>query len=97
MYAPTHARQIGWELTRHAGSGKYDDEWVESTITILKKAKEYDFMIFMDPHQDVVYITGPPIKPEPSINYFLLVVSSFWWLRGTNVDPVCRGPESADL
>jgi len=43
-----------WEAIEHSGPGKYDDEWVEHTIAILRLAKEYGFYIFMDPHQDVV-------------------------------------------
>jgi len=42
-----------WEAIEAKGPGRYDEEWVDSTIQILRKAKEYDFMVFMDPHQDV--------------------------------------------
>lgn len=42
-----------WEAIEAAGPGKYDEEWIDSTIALLRKAKEYDFMIIMDPHQDV--------------------------------------------
>ncbi|KAG0634791.1 glycoside hydrolase superfamily [Tuber brumale] len=42
-----------WEAIEARGPGIYDDEWIESTIAMLRKAKEYDFMIFMDSHQDV--------------------------------------------
>ncbi|KAL7276277.1 hypothetical protein RUND412_000743 [Rhizina undulata] len=42
-----------WEAIEARGPGIYDEEWISSTIALLRKAKEYDFMVFMDPHQDV--------------------------------------------
>lgn len=42
-----------WEAIEHAGPNKYDDAFIQHTITILRIAKQYGFYIFMDPHQDV--------------------------------------------
>ncbi|KAK0880602.1 hypothetical protein LTR87_005566 [Friedmanniomyces endolithicus] len=42
-----------WEALEHEGPGKYDDDFVDHTIALLRIAKEYDFYVFMDPHQDV--------------------------------------------
>ena len=43
-----------WEALEHEGPGKYDEEFIEHTISLLRMAKEYGFYVFMDPHQDVV-------------------------------------------
>ncbi|KAJ5118739.1 glycosyl hydrolase [Penicillium atrosanguineum] len=42
-----------WEAIEHAGPGMYDQEWIAFTIEILRIAKQYEFYVFMDPHQDV--------------------------------------------
>jgi len=42
-----------WEALEHAGPGRYNEEWVQHTIEVLRLAKDYGFYIFMDPHQDV--------------------------------------------
>lgn len=42
-----------WEALEHAGPGEYDEEFIQHTIKLLRIAKDYDFHVFMDPHQDV--------------------------------------------
>ncbi|OKL56861.1 hypothetical protein UA08_08007 [Talaromyces atroroseus] len=42
-----------WEAIEHSGPGKYDDEWISHTIEVLRIAKQHNFYVFMDPHQDV--------------------------------------------
>ncbi|KAK3111061.1 hypothetical protein LTR53_014052 [Teratosphaeriaceae sp. CCFEE 6253] len=42
-----------WEALEHAGPGKYDDDFIDHTIALLRIAKQYGFYVFMDPHQDV--------------------------------------------
>lgn len=41
-----------WEAIEHARPGKYDEEWIQHTIEVLRAAREYGFYIFLDPHQD---------------------------------------------
>ncbi len=44
---------ITWEAIEHGGPGIYDQEYLDYLEAIVKKADEYGFTIFIDPHQDV--------------------------------------------
>lgn len=48
-----------WEAIEHAGPDLYDEDWIAFTIDVLRIAKQYEFYVFMDPHQDVV----SPMRP----------------------------------
>lgn len=42
-----------WEAIEHAGPGEYDEAYLDYFYEIVKRAQEYGFFLFIDPHQDV--------------------------------------------
>ncbi len=44
---------VTWEAIEHAGPGIYDEGFLDYILAVVKKAAEYGFNLFIDPHQDV--------------------------------------------
>ncbi|KAG8965423.1 hypothetical protein FRC05_003260 [Tulasnella sp. 425] len=44
---------VCWEALEHTGPKQYDEEFIDYTIAVLRKCKEYGFKVYIDPHQDV--------------------------------------------
>ncbi|KAF9016038.1 glycoside hydrolase family 5 protein [Hymenopellis radicata] len=44
---------ITWEALEHEGPGIFDDEFMDYTIRVLRRCKDFGFKVYMDPHQDI--------------------------------------------
>ena len=44
---------VTWEAIEHSGPGIYDEAYLDYVYQVVKKAGDYGFIIFIDPHQDV--------------------------------------------
>ncbi|HMF33579.1 MAG TPA: cellulase family glycosylhydrolase [Candidatus Lokiarchaeia archaeon] len=44
---------VTWEAVEHAGPGEYDSAYLDYLEEVLKIAREHEFYVFIDPHQDV--------------------------------------------
>ncbi|MTI94641.1 MAG: glycosyl hydrolase family 35 [Firmicutes bacterium] len=44
---------VTWEAIEHQGPGIYDQDYLDYVYKVAKKAGEYGFKLFVDPHQDV--------------------------------------------
>ncbi len=44
---------VTWEAVEHAGPEIYDEQYLDYLTAVVKKARDYDMQLFIDPHQDV--------------------------------------------
>lgn len=44
---------VTWEAIEHGGPGVYDEAYLDYLHALMKKAGDYDLLLFIDPHQDV--------------------------------------------
>ena len=44
---------ITWESIEHKGPNQYDTDYIDYTIRLLRKCRDYGFWVYIDPHQDL--------------------------------------------
>lgn len=60
--------------------GKYDQSYLDYTVKLLRKCKEHGFLVYMDPHQDIVRHFRAPPHTAPKLTIVSLR-SSLQWSR----------------
>jgi hypothetical protein len=43
---------VTWEAIEHAGPGQYDEAYLDYLYAVVKRAADFDMVIYVDPHQD---------------------------------------------
>ena len=77
--------------------GIYDYDFMDYTVRVLRKCKEYGFKVYMDPHQDVVGILLVRHISLSVLTTESLVVSLFGWFRSALLDSYRLWNESSQF
>lgn len=84
-----------WEAISHAGPELYDEAWIDYTIEVLRVAKRYGFLVFMDPHQDVVrWSSDRPPSFSCRSQVLTIVVAFYRRFRSAALDHICMWSRS---
>jgi hypothetical protein len=71
----------------------YDYDFMDYTIRVLRKCKEYGFKVYMDPHQDIVSHYSTIYKSH----FYLITKTTFFMTRRRRVFPLSARPSGMPL
>ncbi|HLH62407.1 MAG TPA: cellulase family glycosylhydrolase [Ktedonobacteraceae bacterium] len=84
---------VTWEALEHAGPGIYDEDYLDYIYAVLKKAGEYGFHVFIDPHQDVwSRFSGGDGAPGWTFEAVGLDITRFQETGAAITHQLCGGP-----